>query len=151
MLNEKYQGFLMNNLNTRKIEYKEQLPDLDNYWDLFNTTSWNDKYKFNKSDIGNAIENSWYVISVYNENKLIGFGRVISDGIHHALIVDMIIHPEYQSKGIGGLLLEKLLKKCKSHNIRDIQLFSAKDKYKFYEKYNFIKRLNDAPGMQYQY
>lgn len=141
----------MNNNETRNIEYKEQLPDIDKYWDLFNTTGWNDEYKFNKSDLRNAIGNSWYLVSAYDKDKLIGFGRIISDGIHHALIVDMIIRQEYQRKGIGGRLLEKLLNKCTNNNIRDIQLFAAKDKSGFYEKYNFKKRLENAPGMQYQY
>jgi len=141
----------MNNNESREIEYKELLPDTDSYWELFNTTGWNDEYQFNRLDLRNAIDNSWSAISAYHKEKLVGFGRVISDGIHHAFIVDMIIHPEYQRKGIGGLILEKLLKKCKNYNIRDIQLFSAEDKFKFYERYNFKKRSENAPGMQYQY
>ena len=134
-----------------KITYLESLPAIDNYWDIFTETGWNQNYKFNKNDLEKAIKNSWYVISAYDKDKLIGFGRVISDGIHHALIVDMIINKNYQGNGIGGILLNMLLDKCKEHNIRDIQLFSAKDKYNFYEKFNFEKRPENAPGMQYIY
>jgi ribosomal protein S18 acetylase RimI-like enzyme len=140
----------MNSVKTEEIEYKEALPDINEYWDLFITTGWNNRYKFTKSDLQIAIKNSWYAISVYKKERLIGFGRVISDGIHHAFIVDMIINPEHQGKGIGGLLLDKLLNKCLNNNIRDIQLFSAEDKYRFYEKYNFKRRAENAPGMQYR-
>jgi len=87
-------------------------------------------------------------MSIYDSDKLIGFGRVIADGVHHALIVDLIIHPDYQSKGFGSRLLDKLVSKCKKNKIRDIQLFSAKDKYAFYEKFGFEKRPDNAPGMQ---
>lgn len=134
-----------------KIEFREELPDINSYWELFNTTGWNDEYNFDMTELRNAITNSWYAVSGYDKDRLIGFGRVISDGIHHALIVDIIIHPDYQGKGLGSQLLEKLLEKCKSKNIRDIQLFSAKDKYGFYEKFNFMKRPDNAPGMQYHY
>lgn len=61
--------------------------------------------------MNHAIENSWYSISAYNKEELIGYGRVISDGVHHALIVDLIIAPKYQSKGIGSEILRRLLKK----------------------------------------
>ena len=73
---------------------------------------------------------------------------MIADGIHHALIVDLIIHPDFQRKGLGSNLLDMLVKKCKEHNIRDIQLFSAKDKFVFYENHGFIKRPENAPGME---
>ena len=76
---------------------------------------------------------------------------VCSDGIHHALIVDLIIYPKYQGNGIGSEILKRLLKVCTEKNIRDIQLFSATGKSKFYEKYGFQKRNENSPGMEYVY
>jgi hypothetical protein len=43
------------------------------------------------------------------------------------------------------------VQKCKGNNIRDIQLFAAKDKSEFYEKFGFEKRPINAPGMQLKY
>lgn len=134
-----------------KITYQESLNDIDNYWDLFIETGWNKIYKFNKIELNNALNNSWYFVSAYDDEELMGFGRIISDGIYHALIVDLIIGKKYRRMGIGGAILDKLLKKCKTHNIRDIQLFSAKDKLKFYKKFNFQIRPRSAPGMQYKH
>ena len=73
------------------------------------------------------------------------------DGVHHALIVDMIVHPEYQGKHIGATLLTKLVQRCKDNNIRDIQLFAAADKSDFYKKGGFRLRPENAPGMEYEY
>lgn len=132
------------------ISYVEILPNIDDYWSLFATTGWNEKYHFTKEELQKAIANSWYAVSVYEDDMLIGFGRVLSDGVHHAFIVDMIVHPEFQGKGIGAGVLDMLVKKCLENNIRDIQLFAAEDKYGFYEKYNFEKRPDNAPGMSYK-
>ncbi len=133
------------------IKFKEELPEIKGYWDLFLTTGWNQEYNFSIQDLSNAIKNSWFSTSIYDSETLIGFGRVIADGVHHALIVDLIIHPNYQGKGLGSELLERLVTKCKEHKIRDIQLFSAKDKFAFYEKFGFEKRPINAPGMQIRY
>jgi ribosomal protein S18 acetylase RimI-like enzyme len=130
------------------LVFKETLPDSEEYWELFQTTGWNKEYNFSIQDLATAIQNSWYVISLYNSDRLIGFGRVIADGVHHAVIVDLIIHPDFQNTGLGSKLLDRLVRKCKDNKIRDIQLFAARDKYAFYEKSGFEKRPINAPGMQ---
>jgi ribosomal protein S18 acetylase RimI-like enzyme len=130
------------------ITFKEIPPDTNDYWDLFQTTGWNEEYNFTQQDLENAIKNSWYSNSLYDDDKLIGFGRVIADGVHHAFIVDLIIHPDYQGQGLGSKLLDRLVTKCNDSKIRDIQLFAAKDKSGFYEKFGFEKRPLNAPGMQ---
>jgi GNAT superfamily N-acetyltransferase len=130
------------------IVFQDTLPDIHQYWDLFQTTGWNEKYNFSIEELASGLQNSWYAVSMYSSDKLIGFGRVIADGIHHALIVDLIIHPDYQGQGLGTQLLEKLVARCRESHIRDVQLFSAKGKYPFYEKFGFERRPADAPGMQ---
>jgi len=141
----------MTNLIQDTITFRETLPEIKDYWDLFQTTRWNEEYNFSIQELTIAIQNSWYSISLYDLNKLIGFGRVIADGVHHALILDLIIHPDYQNMGLGSRLLDRLICRCKDNQIRDIQLFAAKDKYAFYEKFGFEKRPINAPGMQLRY
>ena len=129
-----------------KMDFK--LPDKRQFLELFNTAGWNRYYKLSENDLYLALQNSWFIISAYQKERLIGFGRIISDGIAHALILDMIVHPEYQKRGIGSQILEIMVAKCKQHQIRDIQLFSAKDKPGFYLKHGFKIRPENAPGME---
>lgn len=131
-----------------EIIYKETLPEKEEYFELFETTGWNEEYQFNKEQLYEATNRSWYLISAYDNDRLIGFGRIISDGIFHALIIDLIVLPNYQSKGIGSNILKKLVDRCKANKIRDIQLFCAKGQTGFYEKHGFVKRPDNAPGMQ---
>jgi len=133
------------------LVYLDSLPGPDEYWDLFNTTGWNSEYGFTREELGASLERSWYCISVYREGCLVGFGRIISDGIHHALIADLIVKPGNQKQGIGREILERLLVQCRRERIRDIQLFAARGKGAFYEHLGFIRRDEEAPGMEYLY
>lgn len=130
------------------IELREQLPDKDEYFLLFNTTGWNKDYKASVDDLERANRNSWLVVSAYDGSKLVGFGRVVTDFVLHAMIFDMIVLPDYQGRGIGTKILSRLVNKCLRHDIRDIQLFCAKGQKTFYEKNGFEIRADDAPGMQ---
>ena len=130
------------------IALREQLPDKEEYFSLFNTTGWNKDYKVNPDDLERANQNSWLVVSAYDGNKLVGFGRVVTDFVLHAMIFDMIVLPDYQGRGIGRMILARLVSRCLEQGIRDIQLFCAKGKRTFYEKNGFEVRADDAPGMQ---
>lgn len=132
-----------------EVSFIERKPKVEEYMLLIESTGWGGILEKGMIALSNSLENSWYCVSVYsNDNQIIGFGRVLSDGVLHALICDVIILPEYQQYGIGSKLLQKLTLKCKQENILMIQLFSAKDKYEFYEKHGFEKRPEHSPGMR---
>ncbi len=131
------------------IRYESRVPGPDDFWKLFATTGWNDEYHLTPEELYAAIAHAWHVISAYRDDHLVGFGRVVSDGVLHAMIYDLIVDPEFQSAGIGAEVLKRLVALCKAANIRDIQLFSARGKREFYEKRGFRARSDDAPGMEY--
>lgn len=135
---------------SENIDFCTDCPASEEYYKLFLTTDWNDEYCFTKEEIERSIRNIWYTISAYAGKELIGSGSILSDGIHHALIVNMIVHPDYQNQGIGTTILRLLVKKCRECKIRDIQLFAVENKSRFYEKFGFIARPNTAPGMQFR-
>jgi GNAT superfamily N-acetyltransferase len=126
------------------------LPEPGQFYDLFQTTGWNDEYRLSAGKLALALSYSWYALSAYEGERLVGFGRVISDGVLHALIVEMIVLPEYQGRGIGGHILESMVARCRDAHITDIQLFCARGKAEFYRKHGFVPRPDDAPGMQYR-
>lgn len=133
------------------ITYSVVLPNKKDFYDLFLSTGWNDEFKLNSDELERAISKSYFTVSAYNGEFLVGFGRIVSDGIIHAMIYEMIIHPDYQRRGIGTEILNRLIQKCKEDKIRDIQLFCARGKKEFYKKHGFVSRPEDAPGMQYQF
>lgn len=131
------------------FEYRLGLPLMDAYWPLFLSTGWNSKYQAIPADLEKALKNSWFMVSAYEGERLVGFGRVVADIPLHAMIYDLIVDPHFQKQGIGSAILDRLVQKCLDHNIVDIQLFSAVGKKAFYEKHGFTARPEDGPGMQY--
>ncbi|MDR3625826.1 MAG: GNAT family N-acetyltransferase [Ignavibacteriaceae bacterium] len=131
------------------VTYKTNQPLIDQYFNLFETTGWNKEYCLNKDELNLSLSNSYYTVSVYEDNKLVGFGRIVSDGVLHAMVYEMIVDPDYQGEGIGSTILNMMVDKCLENNIRDIQLFCARGKKSFYERHGFTVRDSSAPGMQY--
>jgi GNAT superfamily N-acetyltransferase len=131
------------------ITYTDDVPRKAEFYRLFETTGWNKKYQLSPEELLQAVENSWYAVSAYNGDTLVGFCRVMCDGVVHALILDLIVAPSDQGQGIGSQILRMVTDKCTSCGIRDIQLFSARGKAAFYEKNGYVRRPQDAPGMEW--
>lgn len=132
------------------ITYTDTPPTPEQYFALFETTGWNQGYGITPADLARVLQNSQYVAAAYDGERLVGFGRVLTDGVLHAMIYEMIVQPEYQGQGIGKGILNRLVAWCHQAGIRDIQLFCARGKRPFYEKNGFVARPEDAPGMQYR-
>jgi ribosomal protein S18 acetylase RimI-like enzyme len=124
-------------------------PPGEGLWKLFTGTGWNLEYRLSQAELVTAAGRSWLVCCAYDADRLVGFGRVVSDGILHAMIYELITDPGYRGRGIGTGVLERLVAGCREAGIRDIQLFSAKGKTGFYEKRGFSARPPDAAGMEY--
>lgn len=133
-----------------QIEISDSLPGMDEYHALFESTGWNGEYGVTKRELHLTLERSYHCVSARDAGRLVGFGRIMSDGILHAMIYEMIVHPDYRGQGIGRDVLARLLSRCAADNIRDVQLFCARGKRSFYEKMGFVARPDDGPGMEYR-
>ncbi len=100
-----------------------------------------------------ALEHSICTIGAYENDQLIGMGRIVGDGAVICYIQDLIVVPEYQSKGVGSMILEHLVEyvKCiqKENSQMMLCLMCAKGREEFYEKHGFIARPTESlgPGM----
>lgn len=130
------------------IEFRSGAPDAAQYAELFETTGWNADYKVSAAELERALAASWHVECAYLEGRLVGLGRLVSDGVLYAMIYDLIVHPDCQGRGIGDALLGRLVDRCQQAGLRQIQLFSARGRTDFYRKRGFEPRPNDAPGMR---
>ena len=124
--------FFKETISIMNIIHSSEPLTIEKYFPLFESTGWNVNYKLTPEELNSVVLKSYFTVSAHSGETLVGFGRIVCDGILHAIIYEMIIHSDYQLKGIGSEILKMLLKKCKDDNIRDIQLFCAKGKRVFY-------------------
>ena len=81
-----------------------------------------------------AFENSYVTVFVYRGNRLVGFGRAISDGAYQAAIYDVAIVPECQKQGIGTIIINNILARLTQCNVI---LYSSPGKEAFYRTLGF--------------
>ncbi|MFC4720723.1 GNAT family N-acetyltransferase [Geojedonia litorea] len=102
---------------------------------LFSQTTWASKRK--NTDIKKMLENLTVFVTIRENSELIGFGRAISDGIYRALVDDIIVSSDNQKRGLGKIIVEKLLEQLAG--IDEIFLNTKPELEEFYKKFGFNK------------
>ncbi len=87
--------------------------------------------------------NSYAVVFVYDDNRIIGVARALSDGLSQAAIYNVALDEEYQGGGIGRMMLEKLMEQLKGQNII---LYTHPQTVELYEHFGFRRA---ATAMEY--
>lgn len=84
---------------------------------------------------------SSFMVQVIENKKTIGFARCVDDS-EMCMIYDVIVHPHYQKKGIGTLLMNEVLKYIQTNHFATVSLFYDTNNNtltRFYEKFGFIQ------------
>ena len=129
------------------ITYKNTVA-FEDYNVLVEAVGWGTR---NPEQVRMALKRSDFLISAQMDNKTIGMARVIKDGLQ-ALVMDVIVLPEYQGCGIGKELMKYVMEYLddlsRSGGIF-VNLMSAQGREGFYEKFGFVRRPNEnrGPGM----
>ena len=58
-----------------------------------------------------ALMNSDSLITAWDGNRLVGLGNAISDGYLVVYYPHLLVHPDYQGKGIGRMIVDRFQKK----------------------------------------
>ena len=129
------------------IQIKENINDVTEFNLLYDSVGWG---AYDKKITQKAMRNTYYSVSIYDDKKIIGYGRLISDGICFMYIQDVMVIPEYQNRKIGTLIMEKLISKIKeiekcNPDMRTY-LGASKGKEKIYERFGFITRIDAGLG-----
>ncbi len=95
-----------------------------------------------------ALPRSLLAITVRNDKRLIGMGRVVGDGLH-VQIVDIAVHPDFQKRGISRKILERIMEyiNTRAPQCAGVSLFADVDW--LYQKFGFQKPQNSL-GMLYK-
>lgn len=83
---------------------------------------------------------------------MIAFGRIVGDGHIYFYIQDVIVEPQYQGNGVGCKIMDSLMHwwRTETESRGFLMLMAAEGKFHLYQKYGFIPRSDNGPGMMYR-
>ena len=84
-----------------------------------------------------ALMNSDSLITAWDGNRLVGLGNAISDGYLVVYYPHLLVHPDYQGKGIGRMIVDRFQKKY--GNFHQQTLTADGKAIDFYRKCGFEK------------
>ena len=121
--------------------------DIQDIIRLLKTTYWA-KQRSNKQIEKSVLNSSCYGVYLEDEEKLVGFGRVISDYATTYYLGDVVIDTEYQHKGLGTALVSYIESLPEYAGLRGILI--TRDAHSLYRKFGYevldgramVKRLN---------
>ncbi|MCJ7657474.1 MAG: GNAT family N-acetyltransferase [Candidatus Atribacteria bacterium] len=118
------------------IEIKETKEiNKDEIIELYKVNKWSSAEK--PDLLYKALLNSDSLITAWDGNRLVGLGNAISDGYLVVYYPHLLVHPDYQGKGIGRIIVDRFQKKYGNFHQ---QVLTADGKaIDFYRKCGFEK------------
>lgn len=100
-----------------------------------------------------GLNGSLYSILARSDQLTVGMGRIIGDGGMFFLVVDILVLPEYQGRGIGSAIVGRLIEWVKVNAPCNslVWLFAAEGREGFYERFGFEKRPASGKGAGMQW
>lgn len=86
------------------MEYQENMLCYKDYCRLRKSVGW---LSYSEEQVREFLKRNLYTVVAIDKNCAIAMGRLIGDGMYH-MIVDVVVRPEYQKRGIGTHIVKML-------------------------------------------
>lgn len=73
----------------------------------------------------------------YDGERLVGWVSLLSDGVHHAFLADVLVHPEYHRRGIGRDLVRRAIDILSALGVSLFHVDFAEENAAFYRACGF--------------
>lgn len=114
--------------------------------DLYHALEWSSAKKPEK--LYKALINSATLISAWEGEKLVGLGNAITDGYLVVYYAHLLVHPNYQGKGIGRMIVGEMQKIY--GDFHQQTLVADGKAVDFYKKCGFVRAGKTEPLWIYQ-
>ncbi len=92
-----------------------------------------------------ALNHDLFDVVAICDDEVVGMGRLVGDGVLYWYLQEIVVLPQFQGKGIGTSIVNRLLEHIKENTEVDtftsVGLTAAKGKDTFYERFGFSKSL----------
>ena len=86
--------------------------------------------------IKKLLAHSSVVVTIWLDQRLIGFGRATSDSICRAVLWDIVVEESLQGKGIGRMVVDSLVNSSTIKNVEKVYLMTTNSQ-EFYTQVGF--------------
>ena len=105
---------------------------------LYGAVGWGGVDDYEEDAIQAAIVNTLCVIhAVDGDGELIGFARLFGDGVFHTSLAEIVVHPNWQRRGVGTAMLAKACELCSGTAIF-LETFRGQEQ--FFERCGFVTK-----------
>ena len=96
-----------------------------------------------------AIENSLFTVSIYDQEQLIAFGRIVGDAGITYVVSDIMVDETYWRRGFANKIMQAIDTYLKENTFEDsyVCLIANKPADALYRKYNFAYLPDNKCGM----
>ncbi len=123
-----------------EIIYKfDIIPEVETIIDVYKSSGINRPIN-DKERIRKMFQNSNLIVTAWDDEKLVGIARSITDFCYCCYLSDLAIRKEYQNKGIGKKLIKLIKDKIGEQSM--LLLLSAPNAMEYYPKIGFKKAEN---------
>lgn len=99
------------------------------------------------SDYPAALRGYWGTVSGFDDSDtLVAWCAILSDGVRHAVLIDVIVHPAWQRQGIGLALVSEAIGRIRARGISIIHVDFVPEHQAFYERCGFQTGLGGISG-----
>ncbi len=129
------------------IQLKEgNIVDQQKLIELYEALHWSSAGK--PVQLYNALLNSHTLITAWDNDRLVGLGNALSDGYLVVYYAHLLVHPDYQGRGIGKIIVGRLQEKYA--NFHQQVLVADSSAIDFYKKCGFSLAGDTKPMWIYQ-
>jgi ribosomal protein S18 acetylase RimI-like enzyme len=91
-----------------------------------------------EADYPAALAGYWATIGGFDgAGSLVAWCAVLSDGVRHAVLIDVIVHPRWQGRGIGWALVTRAIEHITSRGITIVHVDFTPENAAFYQRCGF--------------
>lgn len=116
--------------------------------ELYRLAGWWTDTRDNPLAVADIVKGSHCFMTAWQDNRIVGMGRAISDRISDAYIQDVTVDPEFRGRGIGSSLVRELVARLEADGIGWIGLIAERKTHPFYRPLGFSPMADSVPMLK---
>jgi ribosomal protein S18 acetylase RimI-like enzyme len=91
-----------------------------------------------EADYPAALAGYWATVGGFDATgALVAWCAMLSDGVRHAVLLDVIVHPRWQRRGVGRALVARAIEHITAHGITIVHVDFRPENAEFYQRCGF--------------